>query len=149
MITGIRTALICERVEMKDGFPSFINVADNTLAPKTKPGVVSFQLALQIDLDKRATPVQVRVSTIDYLQGVDFNVPSDLAFVTLVPTFAVPVVQDSDLLIEISDGSGGEPFRFRWALYFDEHARVLTDAEIVEFARQADAAAQAKGIPMN
>ena len=149
MITGIRTALICERVEMKDGFPTFINVADNTLAPKTKPGVISFQLALQIDLDKQATPVQVRVSTVDYLQGVNFNVPSDLAFVTLVPAFAVPVIQDSDLLIEISDGSGKEPFRFRWALYFDEHARVRTGEEIVRFAQEADRAAKAKGIPMN
>ncbi len=149
MITGVRTALICERVEMANGFPSFHTVADNTLAARTRPGIISFQLVLQVDLDKAETVVQVRVSANNYIQGVNFNLPSGQTFVTLVPVFMVPVTEDSDLVVEVSDESGKPPHRFLWALYFDEHARTLTEDEIVQFAKEADAAAQAKGIPMN
>ena len=127
MITGIRSAIICEAVDYVQGeYPIFRGVTDDRLWAQTRPGIVQFTLALQVATDKRPTKVEIRYEFDSFEECVDYPIPIGVGVATLVLPMTIPVSETGILTIAISDPMrNGKPFKYDWHVDFIDGAHDL------------------------
>lgn len=77
MITGLRSALMCSKVEQHvDGRTDYIGVVGAELSAETRPGYVQAWVVLQVELDRKATSGRVWVECEGLKQDFPFEVPA-------------------------------------------------------------------------
>jgi hypothetical protein len=143
MITGVRSALFCDKVERApDGLTHYLGIHGSHMSVATQPGLLEVWLTLHLDVDKRRTQgeVQVRAAQLDL--RVPFDMTTDRGMTVIAFPLLVAVQAPDVLTVTIADaGRRDKPFRFKWSLAPTPGARVL-DAEaataIVTGADQAN-----------
>jgi hypothetical protein len=130
MITGIRSALICDRVEVdRHGAMHLFRINPDPIVPKTTPGYLHIWIVIQAELDRTQSAGYVKVEGADFdLPSVPFTLPSDLRVSLIAYPLVIPVLRDGALTISVfDDARPDEPFRTEWRLELDPGAPRLHD----------------------
>ena len=141
MITGVRSALICDKVERTpDGLTHYQGIQGSQMSAPTQPGLLEVWLTLHLDIDKRRTAGEVVVTAADIDQRVPFDVTTDRGMTVIAFPLYIPIQGQDTLIVTITDiGRRDKPFRFKWGLGLTRDARVLEPdvaRTVLEQARQ-------------
>lgn len=144
MITGVRSAIICERVEEDDaGRANYLGICGDWIMAESKPGFLHIWAALLVEVDGKPTQGHVRVEAADYSQIFPFDIPAGRRLAGMAFPLIVPVVRAGPLTVAIfDDGRKGKPFRYRWNLEFSPDAKILGDAAGRDFVKTGKEAAE-------
>ena len=124
MITGIRSALICERVTMgSSGFPTLVNVFGDQIQTSAQPSMVEFTLALMLAVDGHATKAELSLSLGDFKISTPIEIAASPNAATLHLPVIVPILEPGILTLTIDDVEGGT-FTQSWRADFAPNARV-------------------------
>ena len=142
MITGVRSALICERVEQNDaGSANYFGICGASLIAESNPGFLEIWAALHVEVDRKATQGHVKVEAADYSQIFPFDLPAGWWLAGMAFPLIVPVLRAGPLTVAVfDDGRKGKPFRFRWNIEISPDAKILDEAagrDFVETGRKA------------
>jgi hypothetical protein len=149
MITGLRSALFCAKVEMhRDGRADYLGILGAEMSADSRPGVVQAWLTLQIELDRKATVGRVVVECDGLKQDFPFEAPAGLAEAATAFPLMIPVLKEGTLWVTVIDDSGkAKPIRQKWRLKFLPDARPLEDPlagkQIVDSCQRAAASVAA------
>lgn len=129
MITGLRSALICAKVQQHaDGQTDYIGIIGADISADSRPGVVQAWLTLQIELDRKATVGRVVVECEGLKQDFAFEAPAGHAEVGTALPLMIPVLKEGTLWVTILDDSArAKPLRQKWRLKFKPDAQELED----------------------
>ena len=147
MITGLRSALICSKVEQHpDGRTDYIGVVGAELSAETKPGYLQAWMVLQLELDRKPTSGRVWVECEGLKQGFPFEAPGGLLAAGAAFAMLIPILKEGALWVTIvDDGARGKPLRQKWRLQFKTDAEELTDPnaarQIADTCQRATASA--------
>lgn len=140
MITGIRTAVICDRVETdKEGRVNAFNLRGDPLLPESNPGFLNIWILIYLDLDRKPSAGHMRVEAADFeTVKIPFAVPSDLRLTALMVPLLIPVLARGPLTVSIyNEERPGKPFRVKWLMELSPDAKRLDDAVGREFAEES------------
>jgi hypothetical protein len=130
MIIGVRSALICDKVDRTpEGLTNYQGIHGPQMLATSRPGLLEVWLTLHLDVDRRPTAGQVQV----HAQALDLSVPFQLVTDRGMTVIAFPLfipVQGADTLtVTIIDaGRRDKPLRFKWKLGFVADAPALEPA---------------------
>jgi hypothetical protein len=128
VITGVRSALICDKVELKDGLASYVGLHGAILYPDQTPGLLFVTVALVLEVDVTRTRGSVTIEAPDFHRAFpfDFTTPAKLSAMNL--PVAVPVLAPAELVATIRDvGDPRAPRRYSWDLALDITAPAGTE----------------------
>ncbi len=142
MIIGVRSVLICERVEQDDaGRANYFGICGASIMAESNPGFLHIWAALHVEVDRKATQGHVRVEAADYSQIFPFDLPAGWWLAGMAFPLIVPVLREGPLTVAVFDeGRKGKPFRFRWNIEISPDAKVLDEAagrDFVEAGKKA------------
>lgn len=151
MITGIRTAVVCEKVErLADGGANYIRVLSDPLLIDVRPGVLQVWVALQVEVDEKQSSGAVRIQAPNYDDTQPFEVPPGHRLVDISFPLTLAVEAEGILIIAVSDTArGGKPFRARWLLGFSSDARPLEEDEVAAVADVREIIVRARRSKLN
>lgn len=142
MITGLRSAVICRRLEITaEGELNLYGLAADTLTAAVRPGILFPALALQVDTDGNATSGVATLRADRYEEAFPFSSPAGVRVTNLLLELALPVIVEGRLTVEVADGAKArKPYRVSWNLVFDALAATDMDpaAEANVLARVAE-----------
>lgn len=136
MITGLRSALLCAKVEMHpDGRADYLGILGGEVSADSRPGMVQAWLTLQIELDRKATAGRVLVECEGLKQDFPFYAPAGHSEAATAFPLLIPVLKEGTLWVTVlDDGAKTKPLRQKWRLKFTPNAENL--ANPVDAARQ-------------
>ena len=142
MIIGVRSALICERVEQDDaGRANYFGICGASIMAESNPGFLHIWVALHVEVDRKATLGHVKVEAADYSQRFPFDLPPGWWLAGMAFPLIVPVVRAGPLTVAVfDDGRKGHPFRFRWNIEISADAKILDEAagrDFVDLGKEA------------
>ncbi|MBI1685205.1 hypothetical protein [Caulobacter hibisci] len=145
MITAVRSALICDKVERREGgLTDYLGVHGFKMLADSRPGLFEVWLTLHVDVDKRPTKGQVSVSAADLGLIVPFAFTTERGMSVIAFPIYIPVQAPDTLTVTITDADRRDrPMRFKWSLGFAPGAKVL-DAEHGQLVLSEAAKANAK-----
>ena len=143
MITGIRSAIVCDTVERgADGRVNYIGLWTDPLLADSRPGLLNLNIALQVTVDERRSAGHLSIETDGFELALAFGIPAGCKSMELSSPFIIPVLKDGLLTVCVfDDESRGEPFRASWSLGFLPDAENLGQAAAEEFVAAAKRAA--------
>lgn len=147
MITGLRSALICSKVEQHaDGRTDYIGVVGAELSADTRPGYIQAWVVLQVELDRKATSGRVWVECEGLKQDYPFDVPAGLLAAGAAFPLLIPVLKEGTLWVTVvDDGARTKAQRQKWRLQFKPGAAELADPDaarkIIDTCQRAAATA--------
>jgi hypothetical protein len=145
MITAIRSAVICERVEVDDdGMINLHRVRGDPLVPENTPGFLHVWVFLLAELDGKRSVGHVRVVAAEFAPPVvPFDLPGGLCVSAMAFLMLIPVVRSGALKISIVDRErGGKPLRIQWGMELDPDAPPLDEAAGRGFVKLGVASAE-------
>lgn len=145
MITAIRSALICDKVEITpEGLTHYQGIHGNRLAVTTRPGLLQVWLTLHLEIDKRRSTGAVTLAAPDLDLKVPFDVTTDRGLTVIAFPVLIPVLASGVLAVTVTDeGRRDKPFRFKWTLDIAPGAREMdggATAGLVDQTRAANLA---------
>ena len=145
MITAIRSALICDKVEATpEGLTNYHGIHGNRLVAGTRPGLLRVWLTLHLEIDKRRSAGAVALAAPDLDMKVPFDVTTDRGLTVIAFPVLIPVLAAGGLTVTVTDeGRRDKPFRFKWNLDIAPGAREVEGeaaASLVEQTRSANQA---------
>jgi hypothetical protein len=146
MITGIRSALICDRVEVdENGAMNLFRLNPDPIVPKTTPGYLHIWVVIQAELDQRRSAVHVKVEAADFdLPAVPFDIPAGLRLSLIAYPLVIPVLRAGPLTIWVSnDERPRKPFKIRWRLELDPDAPPLDESLRQQIKARAEETSEA------
>jgi hypothetical protein len=142
MITGIRSAIICDEVQREGDTANYLGIWGDPLVPMTRPGVLSLWVALQVGLDEKAASGHMRIYTPDFDKSVPFDVPPGWRVADMSAPFIIPVLSEGFLTVAVVDDRRPKsPYRVKWTLAFNPGAPALDEAEVRAAGLAGEAAA--------
>lgn len=150
MITGLRSALICAKVEMhSDGRTDYLGIVGAEISADSRPGFVQAWLTLQLELDRKATVGRVQVECEGLKQDFAFEAPAGHAETGVALPLMIPILKEGALWVTVlEDGGRGKPLRQKWRLKFKSDAEELEDPsaarQIADTCQRAAATVAAK-----
>ena len=144
MITGIRSAVICDRVVVdEDGMTNLIRIRGEPLVPDSTPGFLHVWIYLLAEVDRRRSLGHVKVEASRFAPPtVPFDLPGGSCVSAMAFLMLIPVVRSGPLTISIVNTErGGKPLRIRWEMELDPDAPPLDEAAGRDFARLGAASA--------
>lgn len=143
MITGVRSALVCDKVERTpEGITNYLGIYGAQLLANTTPGLFEIWLSLHVDVDKRRSAGHIQVTGADIDMRVPFDMTTDRGMSVIAFPIFVPVQAPDTLTVTVTDtGRRDKPYRFRWSLEFSPDAKALEPGvarAVLEQAQQAN-----------
>ena len=120
MITGLRAALLCKKVEQRlDGQIDIIGISPDTLTGGSRPDLATLDLFLNVDFDGKGATGFVRLEAPHFSHRVPFATPSGVTNSGMMFTIMIPIVETGQLVVSVVDGSNRlKPFTAKWTLRF-------------------------------
>jgi hypothetical protein len=141
MITGIRSAVFCDKVEKDERGPSYIGLHGDVLTADSRPGLIKASIALSLDVDGQASLGNVLLSAEGFSESFPFSVPVGCSVATLVLPVVIVVLKVGLLGVAVHNAPGAV-LRQTWTLAFCDDAKVLSDDADEKFIRAAADAAE-------
>ncbi|AYV48547.1 hypothetical protein CFHF_20030 [Caulobacter flavus] len=144
MITAVRSAVICDKVERRaNGLTDYLGIHGAVLLAQSLPGLLEVWIALHLDVDKRQTRGRVSLASADLGLMVPFDFATGRGMSVIAFPLFIPIQAAHTLTLTIQDDDRRDrPFRFKWALGFAPGAKALEPhvaATVVEEAAEANA----------
>jgi hypothetical protein len=125
MITGVRSALICDKVELKDGLASYVGLHGAILHPEQTPGLLFVTVALMLEVDETRTRGSVTIEAPDFRQVLPFDFTTAAKLSAMNLPIAIPVLRPAELTVVIRDDRDPHtPWRYGWDLAVNSMAPV-------------------------
>lgn len=146
MITAIRSALICDKVEATpEGLTNYHGIHGNRLVAGTRPGLLQVWLTLHLELDKRRSAGAVILAAPDLEMRVPFDVTTDRGLTVIAFPVLIPVLAAGVLTVTVTDeGRRDKPFRFRWNLDIAPAAREVEGDVAVNLVEERENSSSAR-----
>jgi hypothetical protein len=120
MITGLRSALLCSKVEHRpDGSSAYIGILGADIYAGSRPGLIECWLTVQLDLDQTATSGALAVVCEGLEQVFPFETPDGYSDAAFALPLIIPVLREGNLQLSIRDlGAPGAERSVTWRLNF-------------------------------
>lgn len=143
MITSVRSALICDKVDRTgEGLTNYLGIHGSHMLVGTRPGLLEVWLTLHLDVDKRRSVGHVQLNATDLNLRVPFDSTTDRGITVIAFPIYLPLQAPDTLTVTITDeGRRDKPFRFKWTLDFAPGASALEPTvarTVLEQAQQAN-----------
>jgi hypothetical protein len=117
MITGVRSAVICDKVELRDGLASYVGLHGAILHPEHTPGLLFVTIALMLEVDETRTRGSVTIGAPDFRQVFPFDFTTAAKLSAMNLPIAIPVLRPAELMVVIRDDRDPHtPWRYGWDL---------------------------------
>jgi hypothetical protein len=139
LITNLRAALLCEKVEQQpDGRIDIIGVRPDVIRYPSMPNFQSIEVFLTLDLDAKGSTGHVRFDAPNFAHRVPFSTPPGINSSAMVMRLVLPLTEPGTLTISVVDGANRlKPFKAKWQLApatdLIDHGQEKV-AEVIEFA---------------
>jgi hypothetical protein len=139
MITGIRSAVLCDRVVTHtDGSIDLVGLWGERMNADSRPGIVKPWLVLMIELDGDGADGQVVLTAPDFEQTVPFQTPPGPMMTMAAFPILLPIVREGTFVVSVVDlRKPGQPVSVKWPTGFAEGAEELDPKLADEFIRGA------------
>ena len=134
MITGVRTALICDRLEQDElGRTNAMGLYGDTIYASSRPGFVDCWLLVMPELDGRPTEATVMVEAPEFAHTFPYSAGAGLTVSGAGYQMILPVLQPGRLTVTVRNAQHkGAPFTRLWKLAFTDQAAILGPADVRE-----------------
>jgi hypothetical protein len=130
MITGVRSALLCDNIEQTETDVNYRGIQSYQLEGLTRPWVFHLWLALQLEIDRKKSSGRVKVYTQDNEWTYPFEIAAGWALGAMAVPLIIPMTREGLLSVAVTDSfRSGKPWRYQWKMAFAEDGRMLTEPE--------------------
>jgi len=143
MITGLRSAILCETVQETLKGASLINLYTEQLLAVQRPGLIEGYLSVMVDTDGRATRGAITLEAHSFSQSFAFGAQEGDFMPTIAVPVMLPVIKAGPLTLTVRDGDApNNSFTARWRLDFAPRAKLIRPDQVATLIATCNAHAK-------
>jgi hypothetical protein len=141
MITSLRSALLCQRIDQHpDGQIDIIGVRPSSITHGVRPVYDSPWLSLTVDLDGKGSTGFVRLQAPGFDHRLPYSTPAGIFSTGFAMPLILPLYEPGDFVVSVVDGANRtRPLKAKWKIGFTDDVEDRGDHLIPTLLRETNA----------